>query len=94
MSRTVSPNCVIWAIPRAFHPVPRYGAESAIRSAGMVQGCSAGPGGDTGVSDAAGEGLLPEYGVSPRAQSGYSSLRQERGSAGWAFGVRSSRELK
>ena len=27
-------------------------------------------------------------------QSGYSSLRQERGSAGWAFGVRSSRELK
>ena len=25
------------------------------------------------------------------SQSGYSSLRQERGSAGWAFGVRSSR---
>ena len=28
------------------------------------------------------------------AQSGYSSLRHERGSAGWACGVRSSRELK
>jgi hypothetical protein len=27
-------------------------------------------------------------------QSGYSSFRQERGSAGWAFGVRSSRKLK
>ena len=26
-------------------------------------------------------------------QSGYSSFRQVRGSAGWAFGVRSSREL-
>jgi hypothetical protein len=28
-----------------------------------------------------------------RVQSGYSSLRQVRGSSGWAFGVRSSREL-
>jgi hypothetical protein len=27
-------------------------------------------------------------------QSGYSSFRQERGSAGWPFGVRSSRKLK
>jgi hypothetical protein len=26
-------------------------------------------------------------------QSGYSSFRQVRGSAGWAFGVRSSRKL-
>src|SRR5437588_1898730 len=29
-----------------------------------------------------------------RRQSGYSSFRQARTSAGWAFGVRSSRELK
>jgi hypothetical protein len=29
-----------------------------------------------------------------RCQSGYSSFRQLRGSAGWAFGVRSSRKLK
>ena len=28
-----------------------------------------------------------------RRQSGYSSFRQARGSAGWAFGVRSSRKL-
>jgi hypothetical protein len=28
-----------------------------------------------------------------RRQSGYSSFRHVRGSAGWAFGVRSSREL-
>src|SRR4029450_12708412 len=28
------------------------------------------------------------------AQSGYSSFRHERGSAGWGFGVRSSRKLK
>jgi threonine dehydratase len=27
------------------------------------------------------------------AQSGYSSFRQARGSAGWVFGVRSSRKL-
>ena len=33
-------------------------------------------------------------GVRPtRRQSGYSSFRQARGSAGWAFGVRSSRKL-
>ncbi len=29
-----------------------------------------------------------------RRYSGYSSFRQLRGPAGWAFGVRSSRELK
>ena len=29
-----------------------------------------------------------------KRQSGYSSFRQARGSAGWAFGVRSSRKLK
>src|SRR5262252_8796213 len=29
-----------------------------------------------------------------RCQSGYSSFRQVRGSAGWAFGVRSSKALK
>ena len=68
--------------------------ESAIRPAGNGTRCNAESGGDTGVSDTAGEGSLPEYGVSPSTQSGYSSLRQERGSAGWAFGVRSSRELK
>jgi hypothetical protein len=30
----------------------------------------------------------------PMRQSGYSSFRQARGSAGWTFGVRSSRKLE
>jgi hypothetical protein len=36
--------------------------------------------------------LIEAYGPG-RVQSGYSSLRQARGSSGWALGVRSSREL-
>jgi Family of unknown function (DUF5317) len=43
-------------------------------------------------------GALARFGIAhadaPRdRQSGYSSFRQARGSAGWAFGVRSSRKL-
>jgi hypothetical protein len=63
-------------------------------SGGNGTRCNAGSGGDTGVSDTAGEGSPPGYGVCAGTQSGYSSLRQERGSAGGAFGVRSSRQLK
>jgi uncharacterized protein YndB with AHSA1/START domain len=39
------------------------------------------------------ERKLARRSLEPERQSGYSSFRQLRGSAGWAFGVRSSREL-
>jgi hypothetical protein len=48
----------------------------------------------TSVTVASTSGRLWAANRPGRRHSGYSSFRQLRGSAGWAFGVRSSRKLK